>query len=150
MEAGRGEAVEHEVHAADAEHGHAGVAVVAGEGVALEEVMLFLGELAAGEAVGPAFLIVSEVASGRVWVSRRCCQALTRKPQVPAAGSQTRSPGRGFEHLDHHADDVARGAELAVGAGGIEFARGDIRRGRPARPGSGRRCPCRRWRGRLR
>src|ERR1035438_4564688 len=28
-----------------------------------------------------------------------CCQALTRKPQVPAAGSQIRSPGRGSRML---------------------------------------------------
>ena len=49
-----------------------------------------------------------------MWVSRMCCQALTRKPQVPAAGSQMRSPGLRIEHLHHHADDVARRAELAV------------------------------------
>ena len=33
-----------------------------------------------------------------------------------------RSPGLRVEHLDHHADDVARGAELAVRAGGVELA----------------------------
>ena len=35
VEARDGEAVEHEVHAADAEHGHAGIAVVAGERLVL-------------------------------------------------------------------------------------------------------------------
>ena len=41
---------------------------------------------------------------------------------MPAAGSPMRSPGLRVEHLHHHADDVARGAELAVGAGDVEFA----------------------------
>jgi hypothetical protein len=38
---------QHEVHAADPEHGHAGVAVVAGEPFHLGEFPLFGGELAA-------------------------------------------------------------------------------------------------------
>src|ERR1039457_3335658 len=59
---------------------------------------------------------------GSVWVSRRCCQALTRKPQVPAAGSLMRSPGRGSRILTNHADDVTRRAKLAILTGGVELA----------------------------
>ena len=33
-----------------------------------------------------------------------------------------RSPGLRVEHLHHHADDVARRAELAVVPGGVELA----------------------------
>ena len=54
--------MEHEVHAADAEHGHARVAVVAGQGLGLAELPFFLGEFAARQAVGVALLVVGEVA----------------------------------------------------------------------------------------
>ena len=85
--------MQHEVHAADAEHGHARVAVVAGEGLGLREFPLFLGlSLLPVRPCGqPSSSYLRS--RGSVWVSRRCCQALTRKPQVPAAGSQMRSPG---------------------------------------------------------
>jgi hypothetical protein len=46
------DAVEHEVHAADAEHGHAGIVVVTGEGLGLEELVLVGAELVADHVVG--------------------------------------------------------------------------------------------------
>ena len=41
---------------------------------------------------------------------------------MPQAGSADRLGRLGVEHLDHQPDDVARGAELAVDAGGGELA----------------------------
>jgi hypothetical protein len=46
------DAVEHEIHAADAEHGLARVRVKAGQGLGLAELVFFLGEFAARQAVG--------------------------------------------------------------------------------------------------
>ena len=120
-EVGRGDAVQHEVHAADAEHGHAGVVVVAGEGLGLAELVFFLGELAAGQAVGLALLVVGEVA--RVGVG---FQEVLPGVDEEAAGAGGRVADAlawaRVDHLDHHADDVARRAELAVLAGGVELA----------------------------
>src|SRR5207302_5477573 len=62
MESRRVEAVEHEIHAADAKHGHAGIAVEAGEGAGLGEVPLVAFEAAAGEAMWPTFIVESEIA----------------------------------------------------------------------------------------
>ena len=52
----------------------------------------------------------------------RYSPAATRKPAVPQAGSQMVSSGRRRHQLDHQPDDVARGAELAVLAGGGDLA----------------------------
>ena len=62
MKVRSGEAVEHEVHAADPEHGHAGVGVEAGKGLGLAEFPFVWREFAAGQAVGLALLVVGEVA----------------------------------------------------------------------------------------
>ena len=62
-EVGRGDAVEHQVHAADAEHGHAGVGIEAGEGPGLAElVILPCVELARRSGRGEALFVVGEVA----------------------------------------------------------------------------------------
>ena len=113
--------MQHEVHAADAQHGHAGVAVVAGERLALREFPLLRRELAAGQAVRPALLVIAEVAL----IGVRLKQMLPRVDEEAAragGGIDDTLARLGVDHLHHHADDVARRAELAVGAGGVESA----------------------------
>ena len=62
VEARSVEAVQHEVHAADAQHRHAGITVVAGEAFRLRE-FPFLGfQLATGQAVRPTLVVIREVA----------------------------------------------------------------------------------------
>jgi hypothetical protein len=116
-----GDAVEHEVHAADAEHGHARVRVKAGQGFGLAELIFFLGEFAARQAVGVALFVVGDVA--RVGMG---FEEVLPGVDEEAAGASGRvadvlSWAR-IAHVDHHADDVARRAELAVLASGVELA----------------------------
>ena len=42
------------------QHGHAGVAIIAGKAISLRELPLFGGELASGEAVRPAFSVIAD------------------------------------------------------------------------------------------
>ncbi len=86
------------------------------------ELPLFLGELAAGEAVRVALFVVGEVA--RVGVG---FEEVLPGVDEEAAGAGGRIADAlawvaGRTMLDHHADDVARRAELAVLAGGVELA----------------------------
>ena len=113
--------MEHEVHAADAEHGHARVRVEAGQGLGLAELVFFLGEFAARQAVGIALLVVGDVA--RVGVGF--------EEVLPGVDEEAAGSGSGvadalawarIAHVDHHADDVARRTELAVLASSVELA----------------------------
>ena len=59
--------MEHEIHAADAEHGHPRVRVEAGQGLGLAKLVLLLAEFAARQAVRVTFLVVSDVARVGGW-----------------------------------------------------------------------------------
>ena len=113
--------MEHEVHAADAQHGHARVRVEAGQGLGLAELVFFLGEFASGQAVGVALLVVGDVAGVGVGFEE----------VLPGVDEEAAGSGGGvadalawarIAHVDHHADDVARRSKLTVLAGGVELA----------------------------
>ena len=141
--------MEHQVHAADAQHGHARVAVVAGNRlVCANSNVPSWASFRAGDAVRVALLVVGQVA--RVGVGFE--QVLPGIDQE-AAGARRRDRDAlragGVDHFHHHADDVARRAELAVGAGGIELGQ-QVFVEVALRPGSGPKSAWRRWLCRLR
>jgi hypothetical protein len=59
--------------------------------------------------------------SASLWCCCTYSAAPTRKPAVPQAGSQTVSVRGRRDELDHHADDVPRGAKLAVLPGRLQL-----------------------------
>ena len=105
--------MEHKVHAADAKHSHARVGVEAGQGLCLAELVFFFGEPASCQAMGIALLVVSNVAR----VSMGFEEVLPGIDEE-AAGSGGRVADAlawaRITHGDHHADDVARRAKLAI------------------------------------
>ena len=118
----RFDAVQHQVHRADAQHGHARIVVEATqEFVRLDEGALVLLEQVADQVVRQPFLVVFEDV-GRGGFLHHVLVGVDQ--EAGRAARQVADPvgGRGRDHLHHHADDVARRAELPVAPGGVELA----------------------------
>lgn len=114
--------MQHEIHAADAQHGHAGITVIAGKGFLLREVPLLLCGLATDKAVRPTFLIILEVA----------LVGMGLKEILPGIHEESAGTSRWVDntiarfwpnHLHHHSNDVPRRTELAICTGSIEAAK---------------------------
>src|SRR5215216_6397498 len=121
MEAGNCEAVQHEVHAANAQHRHPGITIVARERLALRELPLLRLQLAAGETMRPALVIIGEIAL----VGVRLKQVLPRVDEKAASacgGIDYPLARPWIDHLHHHADDVPWRAKLAIRARSVELA----------------------------
>ena len=88
---------------------------------ALRELPFFWRELAAGEAVRPALLVIGEIALVGVRLEE-VLPGVDEEAAGAGGGIDDALAGLRVDHLHHHADDVARRAELAVGAGGVELA----------------------------
>ena len=93
--------------------------IKSGDGVFLEEGALFIGKALAGEAVGVAFLIIDELAGGGVGF-QNVLIGIDEETAGAGGGIADAVIGPGIDHPDDEADDVARGAELAIAPGGIE------------------------------
>ena len=96
------DAVDHHVHGADAEHGAVGV-------VAVEHGVHVVGAGGAVEEDVGLAVLAEPVAGG------------DEEAGGAAGGVADGVVGAGLRQGDHHADDVARSAELAVDAGGGDF-----------------------------
>lgn len=72
--------MEHEVHTPDAEHGHTRVRVEAGQGLGLAELVLFLRQLAAGQAVR---IVTADEVAEVLRTSRTAVYAMVARGQLP-------------------------------------------------------------------
>ena len=107
------DAVQHQVHGADPQHRHAAVVVEAGQPFRLQERALLGLQPLAGEVVRKALRVVFQACGVRmllqdvlVGVDQESCRA---RGGVADALDRLR-----VDHPHHHADNVARGAELPV------------------------------------
>jgi hypothetical protein len=120
MDVGGIDAVKHEVHGSDAEHG--GVEVEAVEHAGLDVVPVGLEEVAGvGDVLFAIGFLDDAAFLGSVLLPQVFHDA--DEEAAGATGGVANDPGGfGFHEVDHEADDVAGGAELAVDAGGGELA----------------------------
>jgi hypothetical protein len=113
METRSGQAVQHEVHAANAEHCHPGIAIVASEGFVLRKFPLLWLELAAGESVRPPLVVVLEIAFVCVRL-KKMLPGVDEKAACARRRIDDPLARLGVDHLDHHSDDVTRRSELTI------------------------------------
>ena len=115
------DAMQHEVHRTDAKHGHARVAIVRGDRFPLEKVMLGSAEFIADELMRITFLVVFEdggigMRFENVLIKVHGKTACARC-RIAHAFARFR-----IEHSHHHANDVARRAELSAHSSSVEPA----------------------------
>src|SRR5690349_3620143 len=105
------DAMKHQVHRTDAQHGHAGIAVVGGDRFVLEELVLSFAEFVADKWMWVTFLVVFE----DFGISVRLKNVLVEIHRKPACARRWVAhffPRLRIEHFDHHSDDMPWSSEL--------------------------------------
>jgi len=119
VDIGRVEAVEHEVHGGDAQHGD--VEVEAVEHVVLDVFPVGLQEVASVVHVGLAVHLLDKPPLLRSVLLHQVVHGRHQEAAGAAGRVADDVVGLGVHHVHHQLDDMARGAELAVDAGGGEL-----------------------------